>query len=152
MAPTCAAAGRSSPTATICSSFSPGGWYGWPDVLDEQPTTEPRFSPRTATTRGVPQLLTSPTRADAIGAVTHFQKGVSADGLAFSTSDDFGWKNDAFVAEWGALGFGVQPPQGLPGFDVVHVHFAARERRSRRHAATASFSATASRARRRPTA
>jgi plastocyanin/glucose/arabinose dehydrogenase len=103
--------------------IQPGGWYGWPDVLDEQPTTEPRFSPTTATTRGVPQLLTSPNRGDALSAVTHFQKGVSADGFAFSTSDDFGWKNDAFVAEWGSLGFGVQPSQGLPGFDIVHVHF-----------------------------
>jgi plastocyanin/glucose/arabinose dehydrogenase len=101
-----------------------GGWYGWPDVLDEQPTTEARFSPVTATNRGVPQLLTSPTRADALAAVSHFQKGVSADGFAFSTSDDFGWKNDAFVAEWGSLGFGSQPPEGLPGFDIVHVHFA----------------------------
>jgi plastocyanin len=43
--------------------------------------------------------------------------------LAFSTSDDFGWKNDAFVAQWGALGFGAQPPQGLPGFNVIRVHF-----------------------------
>jgi plastocyanin/glucose/arabinose dehydrogenase len=101
----------------------PGGWYGWPDNLDEQPTTESRFSTGTDTRRGVPSLLVSPTRSEAIGAITHFQKGVSTDGFDFSTSDDFGWKGDAFLAQWGALGFGAQPPEGLPGFNVVHVHF-----------------------------
>jgi plastocyanin len=65
----------------------------------------------------------SPDRADASGAIAHFQKGTSADGFAFSTSDEFGWKNDVFITEWGALGFGAQPPQGLPGFNVIRVHF-----------------------------
>ena len=37
------------------------------------------------------------------GAVMHFQKGVSADGFAFSTSDAFGFKNDLFIALWGPL-------------------------------------------------
>jgi plastocyanin len=103
--------------------ISPGGWYGFPDVFDEQPVTEPRFATSTDAIRGVAPLLLSPDRSDAIGAVDHFQKGTSADGFAFSTSDDFGWKNDIFIAEWGALGFGAQPPQGLPGFNVIHVHF-----------------------------
>lgn len=101
----------------------PGGWYGWPDVLDEEPTTEPRFAPKDPTNAGVPMTLQSPTQQDALSALTHFQKGVSADGFAFSTSDDFGWKGDLFIAEWGALGFGLQPPHGLPGYDVVRVHF-----------------------------
>ena len=101
----------------------PGGWYGWPDILDEVPTTEPRFAPKDPNNAGVPLTLNSPAQQDALGALTHFQKGVSADGFAFSTSDDFGWKGDLFIAEWGALGFGLQPPHGLPGYDVVRVHF-----------------------------
>jgi plastocyanin/glucose/arabinose dehydrogenase len=101
----------------------PGGWYGWPDVLDEEPTTEPRFAPKDPTSAGVPLTLSSPTQQDALSALTHFQKGVSADGFAFSTSDAFGWNGDLFIAEWGALGFGLQPPHGLPGFDVWRVHF-----------------------------
>lgn len=100
-----------------------GGWYGWPDVLDEEPTTEPRFAPKDPTNAGVPLTLNSPTQQDALSALTHFQKGVSADGFAFSTSDAFGWNGDLFIAEWGALGFGLQPPHGLPGFDVWRVHF-----------------------------
>jgi plastocyanin/glucose/arabinose dehydrogenase len=101
----------------------PGAWYGWPDILDEQPTTEPRFAPADPKKAGVPLALGSPSQADALGALTHLQKGVSADGFAFSTSDNFGWKGDLFIAEWGALGFGEQPPHGLPGFDVWRVHF-----------------------------
>jgi plastocyanin len=58
-----------------------------------------------------------------ISAITHFPKGVSADGIGFSTSDDFGWKNDAFVALWGPLGFGAQPAAPA-GFNVYRVHFA----------------------------
>jgi plastocyanin/glucose/arabinose dehydrogenase len=103
--------------------IQPGAWYGWPDVLDEVPSTEPRFSPTTPNNAGVAPALMSPSMPDALSAVTHFQKGVSADGFAFSTSDDFGWKHDLFIAEWGALGFGLQPPHGLPGYDVLRVHF-----------------------------
>jgi plastocyanin/glucose/arabinose dehydrogenase len=101
----------------------PGGWYGWPDYLDEVPTTEPRFAPSNPARTGVAQALMSPTQQDALSALTHFQKGVSADGFAFSTADAFGWKGDLFIAEWGALGFGLQPPHGLPGYDVLRVHF-----------------------------
>jgi plastocyanin/glucose/arabinose dehydrogenase len=101
----------------------PGAWYGWPDILDEEPTTEPRFAPSDPKNAGVPLTLSSPSQQDALGALTHFQKGVSADGFAFGTSDSFGWKGDLFIAEWGALGFGEQPPHGLPGFDVWRVHF-----------------------------
>jgi plastocyanin/glucose/arabinose dehydrogenase len=101
----------------------PGAWYGWPDILDEVPSTEPRFAPKDPNSAGVPMTLMSPSQQDALSAVTHFQKGVSADGFAFSTSDAFGWKGDLFIAEWGALGFGLQPPHGLPGYDVIRVHF-----------------------------
>ena len=84
-----------------------------------------RFSPSSEARRGVDPTLFFPGRAQSIGAITHFQKGVSADGFAFSTSDAFGWKGDAFIALCGSLGFGAQPPEGLPGFDVTHVHFYA---------------------------
>src|SRR5205823_1675210 len=64
-----------------------GAWYGWPDILDEQPTTEPRFAPRTDQSgQGVAMTLASPSRSDSLTALSHFQKGVSADGFAFSTS------------------------------------------------------------------
>ena len=101
----------------------PGGWYGWPDVLDGLPSIEARFSPSSEDRRGVEPALWFPAQHEAIGAIAQFQKGVSADGLDFSTSDAFGWKGDAFVATWGSLGFGAQQPEGLPGFNVMHVHF-----------------------------
>jgi plastocyanin/glucose/arabinose dehydrogenase len=97
-----------------------GGWYGWPDYLDEQPVTEPRFKPADGPAPTL--LLQSPSQGDAISAVTHFPKGVSADGFAFSTSDSFGWRNDAFVALWGPLGFGAQPAS-TPGYNIYRVHF-----------------------------
>ena len=71
---------------------------------------------------GVDLLLESPSRGDALPAAAHFEKGVSADGLDFSRSDGFGYKNDAFVAQWGSLGFGANPAD-LPGFNVTRVQF-----------------------------
>jgi plastocyanin/glucose/arabinose dehydrogenase len=97
-----------------------GAWYGWPDYLDEQPVTEPRFKPADGAQPGL--LLSAPTEGNATSAVTHFPKGVSADGMGFSTSDDFGFRNDVFVALWGPLGFGAQPA-APPGFNVYRVHF-----------------------------
>jgi glucose/arabinose dehydrogenase len=96
-----------------------GAWYGWPDYLDEEPVNEPRFDPEH---QGVATLLRSPTQVDAEGALMHFEKGVSADGFSFSTSDAFGFKNDLFIALWGPLGFGAQSAN-VPGFNVVRVHF-----------------------------
>ncbi|HEY3058133.1 MAG TPA: plastocyanin/azurin family copper-binding protein [Chloroflexota bacterium] len=97
-----------------------GGWYGWPDYLDEQPVTEPRFKPADAP--APPMTLAAPVEGQALSAITHFPKGVSADGMAFSTSDDFGWRNDVFIALWGPLGFGAQPASPA-GFNVYRVHF-----------------------------
>jgi glucose/arabinose dehydrogenase len=101
----------------------PGAWYGWPDILDGLPPTEARYGPGGEDRRGVQPALWFPSQHEAIGAIAQFQKGVSADGLDFSTTDAFGWKGDAFVATWGSLGFGAQQPVGLPGFNVMHVHF-----------------------------
>ncbi len=42
--------------------------------------------------------------------------------MGFSTSDDFGWRNDVFIALWGPLGFGAQPASPA-GFNVYRVHF-----------------------------
>lgn len=99
-----------------------GAWYGWPDYFDEQPVTEPRFKP--ADGPQPPVLLNSPNEGQALSALTHFPKGVSADGFAFSTSDAFGWRNDLFIALWGPLGFGSQPVSP-PGYNVYRTHFVA---------------------------
>jgi len=97
-----------------------GAWYGWPDYLDEQPVTEPRFKPADGAQPGF--IFSAPSEGNNLSAVTHFPKGVSADGMAFSAADDFGFRNDLFVALWGPLGFGAQPA-ALAGFNVYRVHF-----------------------------
>jgi glucose/arabinose dehydrogenase len=103
--------------------ITPGGWYGWPDYLDGLPVTQPRFQPGAGERGGVAPLLWVPTRAEALGAAAHFEKGISADGLDFSRSDAFGYKHNAFVAMWGSLGFGQQPLFELVGYNVYRVNF-----------------------------
>jgi plastocyanin/glucose/arabinose dehydrogenase len=99
-----------------------GGWYGWPDYLDELPVSEARFALGDESPAGVERALQSPSRDEALSAVTHFEKGAAAAGLAFSSSDAFGFRNDAFVAIWGTFGQGRQALEP-PGSTVYRVHF-----------------------------
>lgn len=98
----------------------PKGYYGFPDWFDGMPSTEPRFHPR-QDPGGVPPLLAK-LPSEVIQPIAVFQKGISADGLDFSTKPAFGFEGDLFVANWGSLSFGVVQKE-LPGFNVMRAHF-----------------------------
>jgi glucose/arabinose dehydrogenase len=101
-------------------------WYGWPDSFDEVPVEEPRFTPTndTNSARSTASTFWSPDRSQAVSAIAHFEKGTSADGLDFSTSDTFGFKHSAFVALFGPLRFGGQStPAYFPGSNIERVEF-----------------------------
>lgn len=80
-------------------AVQPGAWHGWPDYhgerrLDDgdryQPPSEPRPEPLLAQAPG------RPPRPVAVLGVH-----ASANGLVFSTSDRFGHRGQAFIAEFG---------------------------------------------------
>jgi glucose/arabinose dehydrogenase len=97
----------------------PGGFYGWPDWFDGQPSTEPRFHPK-EDPAGVPPLLAK-LPSEVIHPLAMFPKGVSADGMAFSTKSGFGYVGDIFIGIWGPIGFGVVQKE-IPGYNVMRVH------------------------------
>jgi glucose/arabinose dehydrogenase len=78
-----------------------GDWYGWPDFSLGRPINQPEF----AVDGVIPQLVMashpplSP-HADAFGV---FDDHVSADKFDFSTSNQFRYQGDAFVAETGSI-------------------------------------------------
>jgi glucose/arabinose dehydrogenase len=98
----------------------PGGFYGWPDWFDGQPSTEPRFHPK-EDPAGVLPLMTAPP-GPVIQPLLQMEKGISADGMAFSTNQAFGLTGDLFIANWGSLSYGVVQRE-LPGFNVYRIHF-----------------------------
>lgn len=93
-----------------------GGFYGWPDWFDGQPSTEPRFDPKEDPAGVAPLMAKLP--SDVIHPLAMFQKGVSADGMAFSTNGAFAYQGDIFIALWGSLSYGTVQKE-LPGFNVV---------------------------------
>ncbi len=95
-----------------------GAWYGWPDFFAGKPVTDPEFhepgQPR-------PEFLWQE-HPPLANAFTYFKKNAGCNGFAFSTSGDFGYAGEAFVALFGAfipvttgLGFNAH------GFRVVRV-------------------------------
>jgi glucose/arabinose dehydrogenase len=98
-----------------------GGFYGWPDHFGFLESSRAVFGlPGTETEQGVPPLLAA--HPQVIGPVAEFSVGSSADGFAFSVGGAFGLAGDLFIAEWGALGFGVQD-LSPSGFKVQRVRF-----------------------------
>ena len=98
-----------------------GGFYGWPDHFGSFASSRAIFGlPGTASEGGVPPLWEK--HPAVIQPIAQFSVGASADGFDFSTDKAFGFVNDLFIAEWGALGFGTQDL--LPsGYRVARVHF-----------------------------
>ncbi|HZW09867.1 MAG TPA: hypothetical protein VFF69_08180 [Phycisphaerales bacterium] len=98
----------------------PPAWYGWPDFHADQALTDPdRYAPR----GGEPQpgflLAEHPGTPPAPAAV--FGVHASANGLDFSTSDAFGHRGEAFVAQFGDMSPPVGKVMGPVGFKVVRV-------------------------------
>lgn len=77
-----------------------GSWYGWPDFVAGMPITDSQFrSPGDRPLRFLlakhPNPVPSP--------VAKFAVHASADGLDFSTSAEFGYEGEAFVAIFGDM-------------------------------------------------
>jgi hypothetical protein len=79
-----------------------GGWYGWPDFAHGVPVNE--LSEEDEATSPQPLLLAQhpPLAAEASG-FAFFDDHVSTDGFDFSSSDQFRFVGDAFVAETGSF-------------------------------------------------
>jgi glucose/arabinose dehydrogenase len=95
-----------------------GGWYGWPDFSGGRPVESRRFDPPL---EGKPKMLLAKHPADPPPAAAYFAVHSSSDGLDFSKSDSFGYRGDAFVAQFGDMAPQVGKIFAPVGFKVVRV-------------------------------
>jgi glucose/arabinose dehydrogenase len=97
-----------------------GVWYGWPDFSEGKPiqNDEQFKAPAKDEVRSLIQKLPNepPTPAAVFGVHS------SANGFDFSSSDDFGYKGEAFVAEFGDMAPNVGKVLSPVGFKVVRVN------------------------------
>ncbi|UYQ94099.1 PQQ-dependent sugar dehydrogenase [Chitinophaga horti] len=100
--------------------IKPGTWYGWPDYVaglslkDHKGFKAPGSRPIQAVLQSDPGEVPKP--AARLGVHS------SSNGTAFSTSDAFGFKGEAFVAQFGDMAPNVGKVLAPVGFKVVRVN------------------------------
>jgi glucose/arabinose dehydrogenase len=108
-------------TGDLLWKVTPGRWYGWPDFFAGMPMAEQEewFGPPF---KGQPTPLLerypgSPPQPAALFAVHS-----SSNGMDFARSDSFGYRGEAFVAQFGDMAPGVGKVLEPVGFKVVRVN------------------------------
>lgn len=99
-------------------------WYGWPEYFDSAPVTDERFH---EPSKPKPEFLWQK-HPELKEPILTFPTHSGTNGIAFSNSDDFGYKGDLFVAEFGTYtvptaGFNITPN----GFRVSKVNMETKE-------------------------
>jgi glucose/arabinose dehydrogenase len=95
-----------------------GDWYGWPDYSIGRPVNQEEFEVDGV----IPQLVLAehPPLSDFAEGFAFFDEHVSANKFDFSSSSDFKFEGDAFVAETGSIPGGSGAPD-LRGYRVTRV-------------------------------
>lgn len=112
----------SRPVADAPDTFEqvfPGEWYGWPDYSARIPLTDPRFKPPGGSQ---PQFLIKNHPPLAEGPVSVFKPHSVPTKFDFSTSDQFGFTGQAFIALFGHLYHEGKTLPEQAGFKVVRVN------------------------------
>jgi glucose/arabinose dehydrogenase len=106
-------------TGDLLWEITPGLWYGWPDYYGgKKLTDQKRFRSRFG--KAVDKLLAVDPNPPPTPAAT-FAVHASACGLDISRSADFGFVDDAFVAEFGDMAPAVGKVLAPVGYQVVRV-------------------------------
>ncbi len=104
-------------TGDLLYRLEPGTWYGWPDYNGQLPLTVTHV-PGSGSPRG-PVVANPPN--DPPAPVATFGVHSSSNGIDFSTDDTFGFRGQAFVAQFGDMAPAVGKVLAPVGFKVVRV-------------------------------
>lgn len=97
-----------------------GGWYGWPEFVGgEHSVSSDMHDPPGEPT---PKKLINNLRKTAARPTAYFGVHSSSNGIDFSRSDEFGFKGEAFVAQFGDQAPGVGKVLHPVGYKVVRVN------------------------------
>lgn len=97
----------------------PGTWYGWPDFHGELPLADERFGPPALGDVPKPLLASPPDIPPSPAAVLPVHS--SSTGFDFSRSERFGYRGEAFIAQFGDQATGTGKLLAPVGFKVVRV-------------------------------
>lgn len=106
-------------TGDVLWKIEPGAWYGWPDYSAGKSVYADEEFKSPLKTFVKPLLANAPSKPPK--PVSIFGVHASADGIDFSISDQFGFKGQAFVAEFGDMAPKVGKVLAPVGFRVVRV-------------------------------
>ncbi|WP_346320092.1 PQQ-dependent sugar dehydrogenase [Chitinophaga sp. YIM B06452] len=97
-----------------------GSWYGWPDYAEGKPIhlfKRPGGEPIRNVLQQQPGEVPKPVASLSVHS--------SSNGIDFSTNEAFGWKGEAFIAQFGDMAPGVGKVLAPVGFRVVRVNVAS---------------------------
>lgn len=100
-----------------------GAWYGWPDYSGRKSVEHAEFTPPHG--KRPERLLVKPPGAEPPAPAAILPVHASANGLDFSRTQDFGFVNQAFVAEFGDMAPSVGKVLEPVGFKVARVDVAS---------------------------
>ncbi|PRY10675.1 glucose/arabinose dehydrogenase [Pontibacter ummariensis] len=96
-----------------------GKWYGWPDYAGGELIDGERYE---APNKKVPNPILARHPSKPPKPVAKLGVHSSSNGLDFSRSDAFGYKGEAFIAQYGDLAPGVGKVLAPVGFKVIRVN------------------------------
>lgn len=106
-------------TGDLLWRIEEGAWYGWPDFWSGQPLAAQQFKPPGGK-KPQPLMREHPTDQPP-KAVAVLGVHSSSNGLDFATTDSFGYRGQAFIAQFGDMAPGVGKVLAPVGFKVVRV-------------------------------
>ncbi|MBO9154034.1 PQQ-dependent sugar dehydrogenase [Chitinophaga sp. GCM10012297] len=104
-------------TGDVLWEINEGSWYGWPDFMEGKPVA---LFKRPGGAKPQKVLQTQP--GEVPKPVATLAVHSSSNGIDFSTSETFGWKGEAFIAQFGDMAPGVGKVLSPVGFRVVRVN------------------------------
>ena len=93
-----------------------GKWYGWPDFSGGHALS------LDVPGKGAPAKILAENPGEPPRAIAGLGVHSSSNGFDFSSSDDFGFKGEAFIAQFGDMAPGVGKVEHPVGFKVVRVN------------------------------
>jgi glucose/arabinose dehydrogenase len=105
-------------TGDILWEVKENQWYGWPDYSGQEPLDHHGYK---VPGKGKVELLLKEHPDEPPKPVAVLGVHSSSNGMDFSTSDDFGYKGKAFIAQLGDMAPNVGKVLGPVGFKVVMV-------------------------------
>jgi len=107
-------------TGDVLWRLQPNTWYGWPDFSEGKPISNDEEFKAPGKDKVKPLLKQLPNTPPKPAAVLGVH--ASANGFDFSRSNDFGYMDEAFVAEFGDMAPNVGKVEFPVGFKIVRVN------------------------------